>query len=344
MNIILCEYAEGKKYNAGNKARTDALHIALSKGYKHVPLFRNGTSKLLIPFQLLRGIINTICRAKKGDKVFIQYPYYPYIINRILFSMLNLGRKLKGFETIVLIHDIINLRKENIEPIEQNQLLTEELQTLDNNCDTIICHNAKMKDLFVRICGKKDKFVILGPFDYIYHEKAISTNYNMNDVKIIIAGNLSKNKCGYLYRLSQIKGVSYNLYGLGYEGIVNDYIHYKGAFPPDELIQHLEGNFGLVWDGDDIDSCTGATGNYLRYNNPHKFSLYIAAGLPLIVWKESALADYVKDNGLGICIDRIEDLRIGLASLTKEQYERMRQNIIHMRIKICAGEELGSHL
>ena len=344
MNIILCEYAEGKKYNAGNKARTDALHIALSKGYKHVPLFRNGTSKLLIPFQLLRGIINTIYRAKKGDKVFIQYPYYPYVINRILFSMLNLGRKLKGFETIVLIHDIINLRKENIEPIEQSKLLTEELQTLDNNCDTIICHNAKMKDLFVRICGKKDKFVILGPFDYIYHKKAISTNCDMNDVKIIIAGNLSKNKCGYLYKLPQTKGVSYNLYGLGYEGVENDYIHYKGAFPPDELIQHLEGNFGLVWDGEDVDSCTGATGNYLRYNNPHKFSLYIAAGLPLIVWKESALADYVKEKGIGICLNSLNELDIILKNLDKKQYDTILHNIFNLRKEIINGEHLRSCL
>lgn len=344
MNIVLCEYAEGKKYNAGNKARTDALQIALSKGYKHVPLFRNGTNKLWIPFQLLRGIANTIRLAQKGDKVFIQYPYYPYVINKVLFSMLNLGRKLKRFEIIVLIHDIINLRKEKIEPVKQNRPLMEELQVLDDSGDIIICHNAKMRDVFTRVCGEKDKFIILGPFDYIYHEEAISTDFDKNEVKIIIAGNLSKSKSGYLYKLPQIKGMSYNLYGLGYENDEKSYIHYKGAFPPDKLIQHVDGNFGLVWDGNDVDSCTGATGNYLRYNNPHKFSLYIAAGLPLIVWKESALADYVKDNGLGICIDRIEDLRNRLVSLTKEQYERMKQNVLYIRAKICAGEELGSLL
>ena len=34
-----------------------------------------------------------------------------------------------------------------------------------------------------------------------------------------------------------------------------------------------------MWDGPSPDTCAGVYGAYLRYNNPHKTSLYLAAGL-----------------------------------------------------------------
>lgn len=58
---------------------------------------------------------------------------------------------------------------------------------------------------------------------------------------------------------------------------------YKGSFHPDVLPGILEGDFGLVWDGISAQSCIGNTGEYLKYNDPHKTSLYIASGIPVIV-------------------------------------------------------------
>ena len=344
MNIALCEYADKKQFNAGNKARTDALSIAVSAGYKHIPLFRNGVSKLLIPFQLLRGMILTLFYAKRNDTVFVQYPYYPYFVNLLIFTLLGIGRRLKGYKTTVLIHDIINLRTKSTDSIENNPALKKELNALYAHFDKIICHNKKMKDVFNRICGESDKFTILGPFDYICHDKSVTCNFDNKDVKIVIAGNLSKNKSGYLYKLPQLENISFNLYGVEYANREYDYIHYKGVFPPDELIRHLEGNFGLVWDGNETNTCSGATGNYLRYNNPHKFSLYIAAGLPLIVWKDSALADYVEEKEIGLCINSIDDLKDILYSLDGRRYGIMLANVLKTRIEIINGEHLKSNL
>lgn len=61
---------------------------------------------------------------------------------------------------------------------------------------------------------------------------------------------------------------------------------WHGSFKPEESPEHLQG----VWDGDSVDTCAGNTGAYLRYNNPHKTSLYLACGMPVIVWKEAAIA------------------------------------------------------
>ena len=56
----------------------------------------------------------------------------------------------------------------------------------------------------------------------------------------------------------------------------------------------MEGNWGLVWDGNSIDTCSGNFGEYLRLNAPFKFSLYLAAKRPVVVWRESAMAEYVR--------------------------------------------------
>ena len=34
--------------------------------------------------------------------------------------------------------------------------------------------------------------------------------------------------------------------------------------------------------------------DYLRINNPHKTSLYLACGIPIITWNKAAIAQYVR--------------------------------------------------
>ena len=68
------------------------------------------------------------------------------------------------------------------------------------------------------------------------------------DQPIIVAGNLAKEKAGYLYTLPEAP--SYNLYGVGFDEVerfTNE--TYFGSFLPDELPAALEGRFwsGLGW-------------------------------------------------------------------------------------------------
>ena len=71
-------------------------------------------------------------------------------------------------------------------------------------------------------------------------------------------------------------------------------VKYCGQYKPEELPEKLEGGFGLVWDGDDLGACTGVFGEYMKYNNPHKTSLYLASGLPVIIWEKAAMAKYIE--------------------------------------------------
>ena len=96
---------------------------------------------------------------------------------------------------------------------------------------------------------------------------------------------------------------------------------YFGSFLPDELPAALEGGFGLVWDGDSAETCSGVFGEYLRYNNSHKASLYLASGFPLVVWKQSALSHFVLEKGCGIAVESLHDLKETIDNLSDADYQ-----------------------
>ena len=106
-------------------------------------------------------------------------------------------------------------------------------------------------------------------------------------------------------------------------------------------MNNLEGSFGLVWDGTSVDSCLGLYGGYLKYNNPHKVSLYLTAMLPVIVWSNSAMADFVTKNKLGITVDKLEDISKKIAELTEEEYKEMINNAKNVSNSLKQGKYLS---
>lgn len=189
--------------------------------------------------------------------------------------------------------------------------------------------------------GSTSKLGCLEIFDYL------SANVSKNTAKInfpfsiVYAGGLSYKKNAFLYKLGEyVKTYRFVLYGSGFNEELlggNQNFAYKGFVPSDELISTAEGHFGLVWDGDSIDACSGAFGDYLQYNNPHKTSLYIRCQLPVIIWKKAALANFVEEYNIGICIGSLAELDQILSSLTAEQYQAMKNNVINMSDKLAKG-------
>lgn len=106
-----------------------------------------------------------------------------------------------------------------------------------------------------------------------------------------------------------------------------------GAFAPEELPAHIKGEFGLVWDGNSLNDSTG----YMRFNNPHKMSLYLASGLPVIVWDKAATAEYVENNRVGITIGSLTDLNSRLDNISKDEYVIYQQNAMNIAKKLREG-------
>jgi len=73
------------------------------------------------------------------------------------------------------------------------------------------------------------------------------------------------------------------------------------------------------------------------YNNPHKTSLYLLCGLPIIIWDKAAIAAVIKERQLGICISSLEELDGKLKNLSNEDYQKMVNNVAEVREQIISG-------
>ena len=106
------------------------------------------------------------------------------------------------------------------------------------------------------------------------------------------------------------------------------------------MVHKLKGAFGLVWDGESIKTCAGNYGEYLRYNCPYKCAMYLAAQIPVIIWSQAAMADFVKREKIGILIDSLDEIDHKLSNLTKEQYRELLENVSRIQEEIINGENI----
>ena len=341
MKYFVCEGTPEGAYNASTKARKDAEYILKNLNFKEFYIetkYGVQQNKLLKFKQLIDYRKNceiwmkTITNLKKDDILLIQYP----LINTMLGCEKVMEKlKEKGVITIILIHDLDSLRF-----IGMPRVVKEDRNVI-NKANYIIAHNKKMKEKLIEMCKiDKDRIIEIEIFDYILDNEIIPKE-RKKDKPIVIAGNLSKEKAEYLKYLKNVNNVTFNLYGKGYQKDEDEKnINYIGAFLPEELINNLDGSFGLVWDGNSIDTCSGPYGEYLKYNNPHKTSLYLTAMLPVIVWKNSAMAEFVENNKVGITIERLEDISFEIQKITDEEYSKMIENTKAISEKLKRGEYL----
>ena len=330
--------------NAGNKARNDVEAIANKEGYQALVLsvdnwYEMGTLKAQLHKSKAFG--QALDQLKQGDELLIQFP----MLHHSFFTTHHVKKvQKKGVKVHFIIHDLEALRYVNVEnfPLKHKIRIQIQVSGLLGAADGIIAHNPIMKSVLVDKGGEADKIVSLGIFDYLIPNFQEKTGLTKNQ-PIIVAGNLAQEKAGYLYSLPEEP--AYNLYGVGFDesrALTNE--TYFGSFLPDELPAALEGGFGLVWDGDSAETCSGVFGEYLRYNNSHKASLYLASGFPLVVWKQSALSHFVLENGCGIAVESLHDLSQTIGQLDDEDYQDLLVNAKRIGQKIRNGSYLTNAL
>lgn len=326
---------------AGGKAREDVATILDKAGYKKLAVkagvIERGNLKLLYRliyhYKLKKVWQQTFTGLSEGDEVIIQFPL---LSHTLFFSQVIKDLRKRRIKVIFLIHDLESLRWSQLEkmPFKSKIRLNIEEKSVLEKADKIVSHNSKMSYYLQRYSIRNVIVIPLEIFDYLipsFDTQRVSDTISYK-MPVIIAGNLSKHKAGYIYHLPE--NVEFNLYGIGYEESksVNNYYH--GSFLPNDLPFVLQGSFGLVWDGPSPDSCTGAYGEYLRVNNPHKTSLYLASGIPVVIWGEAAMADFVRKNHCGIVVSTLKELGTTMDSISEENYAVMKRN----------AEKIGSQL
>lgn len=323
---------KGKGNDAGSKARNDCEYILKKNNFEELDFCLGGRKKYIT------GIFKRkkeISRISKGDILVIQYPYHVRYANKFYNILSNLQKR--DIKIIAIIHDILFLRG-----MDENIKLDEEIQLL-NSFDVLISHNKSMTK-WLKDKGVTSNIIELEIFDYI---SEYTKEYMNADFKnIYFAGNLDKSKSEFIYS-EKFKNLNIKkyLFGPNYNTINHDLNSiYKGCYNPEELVNYFENGFGLIWDGKSTEKCDGVIGQYMRYNNPHKTSLYLSTGLPVIIWKEAAIAKFIEENKIGITVNSLDDMQYKVDSMTIEEYNKLKENVSKIKEKILGGEYLISAL
>ncbi len=335
----------GKEFNALTKAREDVNHILDSLGWERMTVHRKKENQNKLLHYLRMGFLTPKDWKKIGQSMetggvlLIQFP----ILNSLFFNNLAAGilekvKAKKNLKVIVLIHDLDSIRfPGEKEKQEKHEKIFWDL------ADVIIVHNYRMKE-YLRKQGVQKPMVALGIFDYILEPQGIKDRES-HFQEVVIAGNLDGNKAQYLRKLRELKQLEFRLYGPGFEERMKDKnVVYKGGYPPDQLPDKIQGGWGLIWDGSSLTGCQGNYGEYLKYNNPHKTSFYIAMEMPVIIWKKAAMARFVEENHIGITVDSLEELPDVLNQISYEKYKEIAGNTRKVSEKIRAGKYLQEAL
>ena len=317
---------------AGGKARLDVRTI-LSDYESYYCYSKHFSSSLLnYVFAFIRLLFWRVC-AWRYKILIIQYPFYT---NK---HFNNLCFRLFPKRSYLIIHDLPSLRYG-----ENQAVIDYEIKRLNHFRGAII-HSEPMKE-WLLANGAKIKLPVLQIFDYILPQTPLSKKEWQNNSipQIAFAGNLEKSRFVEKIWKRSRNIIDFCFYGIGSGTELLKSESYKGTFPSDVLPFCLEGHFGLVWDGPDIETCAENEGKYLRYNSPHKFSLYMAAGIPVIVWKGSALAGFVQEHDLGVTVNSLTELRTELFAISKERYFEMLENCKEIQHQVVNGHFLKTAL
>lgn len=318
MKRWITKVVQGESHDSVSKAREDILFFSDKMGYTPIYIYRYYDENES-DYALHSRIDGITAGVAAEDLVVYQYPSYNGIQFDLRFIMQMHARNIN---VCLLIHDVEYLRGAVNQKTEV---------ALFNQVQSMIIHGEAMKKV-LRVAGVETPLILKELFDYQYDGNQQVDVLTQVANKVTIAGNLSKSPFLKEWALS----IPIFAYGDGISDELPENVYYQGSYSPTELVYHLSNeSFGLAWDNDL--SQGGAYGQYTRYNSPHKVSLYLALGMPVIVWADSAIAHIIKKYQIGFTIHSLEEIETRLPSLTQETRINMKQNVLKIRKQLTNG-------
>jgi aromatic ring-cleaving dioxygenase len=315
-------------YRHGGVGYADAETILSQEGYRSLELPCRTSGGLFSFFKRLLYISRAALRVKRDEKAVFMFPVYARM-NQWLIALL----RMRGAKLICYIGDIDGLKDNDKNVLEKEIAFFRKFHYF-------IVHNAAMAEwlgqqIGERTISKIDFFDFLVPPVFTPRKPAR---------EVVFAGNLAIRQ--FYWQLGKVNNVVFHVMGAEAEQgkIKVPGVQWHPLVFPQELPGRLPGSFGLLWDGDAVEELKGPLGNYFRYITSHKLSLYILAGMPVIVAEEAATAALVKDYKIGITVPGLVDLAERIDAITPEQYQVMQENLKPLAERISKGLCLRSAL
>lgn len=308
--------------DAAGKAMRDvflALQEKEAKIIRGVPKKYPKWMKVLdLPYLVLFLLI----RAGKGDVIFYSIPE-----NHMKIKLIQMIRPIKRYKMLCFINDLNAQRYGEGSSKKAGQ----ELWDL-GTADDVLVPNKNTKDMLQKE-GVATNMVPVGIWDYRMDKEQVKrlrqtqmsvSSDKKDSIRIAFAGNLNKSE--FLSKIKIPDSIQIELWGKLEQQKQKELpagCNYHGILSSEEIPLAICGmDFGLVWDGSGEDEIEGGLGEYLRYNNSHKCALYLAAGIPVIVWSKSGMAHFVREHQCGITVDRLGELEESVNAANRDQLRK----------------------
>ena len=317
MNFVITPVQGDDALTAAIKPKNDVAYFLDKIGF--IPLYFSRFVKLNTHWQ--QEVLGALAAIHSGDVAIFQTPTYAgQDVEDFILDTL----RARNVSVIAFVHDIDYLRF----PSAETQART---VWFYNQCACVILSDAAQQDR-LHADGVKAPIVLAGPFGYVQSRPISGAKYSHT---VHYAGNLTQRKAGFLADVPD--GLAINVYGRNESSdggvTMRPGVNYCGPKQQAELADALTNGFGLIWDAD----ISGSVDHYAMVNMPHKFSLYMSLGLPVIAPAGSAVGDYIQRNRVGLTVKNLADMRIIVDGITPARYQAMVVRTVKMGVAICNG-------
>ncbi|MGG5372535.1 sugar transferase [Enterococcus sp. AZ196] len=306
MNKWITYIVEGPSVDSVSKARGDVSEIAEEIGFRKLYIYRY-IDEQESQQSLLSRIDGITAGVAAGDLIVYQYPSY----NQFVFEKTFVERlKQRGARIALLIHDSELLRDSSF------------LKEIDlfNHADILVTHGEKM-ELKLKSFGITTAMVSKELFDYRIPAEQVSLDTSLKKA-LVFAGNVQKS----VFLKEWDHQTKIQVFGSKDAFDLGENVEYMGVYSQPDLLRMMPKNrFGIAWDNDLPQG--GKYREYTRYNAPHKISLYLAVGVPVIVWRNSAISELILRYKLGYAIDSLEEIDLLMEQLTRDELKQLKLRV-----------------
>lgn len=324
MGKYVLEVHGWSKNDGGSKAIDDVNYFLKKSGFTNIQSPNSKVKKAIYILTKFPRIIK-----KLSGIIVVQFAG-----GKLQKRITDVIKKNKNLKLIYIIHDLEALRYNSD---NHNPDLNQEEIDLMRKADGIISLSEPMTR-WLRKQGVKCAIENLGMWDYVNDKPYI--NEDNYDGSVCFAGNLNKSNFLRTYTGSKI----ISCYGTLDDNKLSKNTCYKGVFSPEDVSQKISENFGLVWDGDSSTTCSGKEGSYLQFNAPHKTSLYLSSGIPVVVWEKAAIAKYIEKYQCGVSIKSLNELGRKIENIDAVEYKCLVTHAREMGDKMRNGYFLTTAL
>lgn len=331
-----------ERYYISEYANWNPPHGGIGNHDIEVVLEREGYVPIRFPAAEGRGplpkiqrvihLVRTISTVPRGATVVFQHPTYAHMSAWAVKALNRGGRRL-----ICMVSDIDGLK-------DRDEALLKKELVFFRRFRHFIVHNPAMLGWF-RTQGIDGRFASLGLFDYL--SKAVSQVREVS-FEVTYAANLDHRP--FVRKLKELNEpcpkLHFHVYGATEDPALfqGQNMTYQGSMAAYDMPANMKGSFGLIWEGDSLSTLQGGYSEYLRYISPHKLSMYIASGMPVVCHPDMAIAGFVRDKGIGLMVTDLRQLQGELEKIDGELYGRMRSNCLAMRDAVVEGRHLPDAL